>query len=433
MEGDGDDVFGTFLKTWDNLVKEFGRPARMVDHRPWTMLYTRLTLRQLNEVLEKKSDPTVGLRYHSGDPVSEDDATNFLQLLQEQLSLKGLLIDAAQASLQTTNSHDRIYALLGLASDSGELGIDLDYSMSHFAVFALVAAVYLNKRDLWFLSYCDQDPSSVPSHFRSWIPDWSRAYGYATIASHKTHRRWNASKDQSASVQYIFGAEGELPRLKLGGVDIDTVQWVSEIRPAASQNDLHPEVRAEILSWVSKILSSHNTGKPTMRLGVLKSWLSKTLSGASHSAPVLSKYKEDVCWTLIAGLEPLPSEDQEKQPKDREVLVRQSLETLLSPDAVTDQVMQHRASCYFHQMMSVTVERRVFHTSGGRVGLGSQYIKPEDQIAIFLGAQTPFAIRQNPTDAEEKSYKLVGEVYVEGIMKGEFFEGNPSVEAFLLD
>lgn len=49
----GDITIGTYLNTWDKYVKEYGRQVRMVNHRPWTMLNTRLYLLEMKRLMNK--------------------------------------------------------------------------------------------------------------------------------------------------------------------------------------------------------------------------------------------------------------------------------------------------------------------------------------------------------------------------------------------
>lgn len=260
------------------------------------------------------------------------------------------------------------------------------------------------------MTYCNQDPAKVPSHILSWVADWTRPHGYETIASNKGFRRWNASKDQKLSFEYVLDEAEDFPRLSLDGVLVDTITWISELRPPISQNDIHPDGKAAILAWILSVLNP------------------------SSDSRARTSDRKHVCWSLVAGLPPLPSEDQKKDKSERRTLTEQAMETLLSPGAEsTDEAMEHRATCFFHRVMSMTNERRVFRTASGRVGLGSEFIVRGDKVAIFLGAQTPFVIRESSLRDGSMAHKLVGEAYVDGIMEGEFFDGSSMVERILLE
>jgi hypothetical protein len=68
--------------------------------------------------------------------------------------------------------------------------------------------------------------------------------------------------------------------------------------------------------------------------------------------------------------------------------------------------------------------RRYFRTSRGYLGLGLHQIRPGDAIYLIKGASVPYVFRplsKNPADG----FKLVGEVYVHGIMYGEALAAGP--------
>lgn len=58
--------------------------------------------------------------------------------------------------------------------------------------------------------------------------------------------------------------------------------------------------------------------------------------------------------------------------------------------------------------------RRLFRTASGRFGLGSSAMRPEDICCILFGAPVPYVIRRC-----EQAFKLVGECYIHGVMRGE--------------
>lgn len=74
-------------------------------------------------------------------------------------------------------------------------------------------------------------------------------------------------------------------------------------------------------------------------------------------------------------------------------------------------------------------EQAFFTTSGRSLGMGSSSLQKGDKIVIFLGGQTPFAIR--PTG--KGTYRLLGEVYVLGLMHGEFLARTSPVRVYLLE
>ena len=62
-----------------------------------------------------------------------------------------------------------------------------------------------------------------------------------------------------------------------------------------------------------------------------------------------------------------------------------------------------------------SLERRIYLTEKGYIGLGPQSADDGDEVWILGGAKVPFVLRK----CQEGGYTLVGESYVHGIMTGE--------------
>jgi len=81
-------------------------------------------------------------------------------------------------------------------------------------------------------------------------------------------------------------------------------------------------------------------------------------------------------------------------------------------------------------MMVRIYDNTLFVTSSkGFLGVGPKHLQKDDKIVIFHGGEMPFALR--PT--ESGRFLLLGQVYVLGIMHGEFMVNNSEVEEFILE
>ena len=68
--------------------------------------------------------------------------------------------------------------------------------------------------------------------------------------------------------------------------------------------------------------------------------------------------------------------------------------------------------------MSLTIgHRRVFRTNDNLLGVGPDNMELGDEVWVLAGSCTPFALRQVNTQGTE--YRLLGEVYLHGMMHGE--------------
>jgi hypothetical protein len=68
------------------------------------------------------------------------------------------------------------------------------------------------------------------------------------------------------------------------------------------------------------------------------------------------------------------------------------------------------------------LQRRMYVTKRGYLGLGPLGIRPGDGIWVVRGARVPFVLRRNAT-ADGERLGIVGETYVHGAMDGEMLDG----------
>jgi hypothetical protein len=88
-------------------------------------------------------------------------------------------------------------------------------------------------------------------------------------------------------------------------------------------------------------------------------------------------------------------------------------------------------STTFHRLFkTVNENRRFLMTEVKRIGLGSAEVQKGDLVVVFLGGSTPFIVRKEQDEVGHRvrdwrgyrqlgKCKLVGEVYVDGLMGGE--------------
>jgi hypothetical protein len=78
------------------------------------------------------------------------------------------------------------------------------------------------------------------------------------------------------------------------------------------------------------------------------------------------------------------------------------------PDLVWDEI----SDCVW----SIIEDKMMFVTAKGYLGMGREVVAIGDWLCIFLGAETPFLLREVSSQSE---FNLLGECYVHGIMDGE--------------
>jgi hypothetical protein len=92
------------------------------------------------------------------------------------------------------------------------------------------------------------------------------------------------------------------------------------------------------------------------------------------------------------------------------------------PDEIEDNeesfTLYHRTLMlpFVHSIGPRTYGRRLFQTTGGLLGMGSQSIEGGDQVWLIQDSRTPLIVRPKPGTQE---FLLVGEAYLHGFMRGE--------------
>jgi hypothetical protein len=77
---------------------------------------------------------------------------------------------------------------------------------------------------------------------------------------------------------------------------------------------------------------------------------------------------------------------------------------------------QHGPIVTFSKKLETTLDRRLFKTTKGYIGIGPCSLQKGDGVALFKGGMVPLVIR-----SLGDKWELVGDCYVHGIMHGEAY------------
>lgn len=80
----------------------------------------------------------------------------------------------------------------------------------------------------------------------------------------------------------------------------------------------------------------------------------------------------------------------------------------------------------------VGLSRRLVTTKRGYVGLALETVEQNDVVAVLLGCSMPIVLRKVDSGQNGDRWKVVGECYLHGIMKGEAMEWGIDVQDFIL-
>ena len=270
---------------------------------------------------------------------------------------------------KASDPRDKIYAVLGMTPEAGEQALTPDYNLSTRDTFAKVTRFFI-ARDKNLNVLCQvQGTPSIPD-MPSWVPDWSSPPRSNTIGLIRDSASpYKASRDLPA--QFSFSSDKSI--LSIKGVKCGMISTFGPVYKmgAESSSDIfrnwdilaaHSNCEDPQQAILETIIASpsYATGDPFLRL----------FSASWYDANVKQQ---------VFGRE-----------KDSEITI-------------------------FHDRVNKASDgRRLFVTGDGHLGLGPENLQHGDVVAILLGGQVPFILRE-----QRQECSLIGECYVRGYMNGE--------------
>lgn len=311
---------------------------------------------------------------------------------------------------EASDPRDKIYAFLGhplaLNSDGSGTTISADYTKNVKDVYFETASVFLNqKKDAPFVLSCVQYDSLVDlgdGDVPSWVPLWDRGRWIRTLG---VPWLWYQAGGSTSVFQACIQDDKSLA---IRGVVFDEVRWVSkrmyqrdfEIPTAAASADGKHFVES-LWEEVSQF----------------------TIDPANMSS---AKRRDNFSLTLVAGFTgENPAEDDISQHRANFLAHRHAREF---EDATADgkeldetsESIENGDHAQFYDDCGFFCDNRIFIcTKAGRFGLAPWLAQPGYLCCVFPGAKVPFILRAME---ETSGYKLIGESYIHGIMRGEAIE-----------
>lgn len=341
-----------------------------------------------------------------------------------------------------TNKRDKLYALLGLASDAFDAPA-VDYSLSEEDVFLQYAVYFIRGGDgMNLLQQAAEDPRE---HRLSWVPTWFEP----ELRRHAYH----------FEVDEIAG-----PR---ACGDLEPLVWVDDISPATcvihgriidtiatvSGVPVFRGVQAQSLSWkwlgrpvanlfqsiceLAKLVLYDHHGEV-----ILYDWQDATADDRVHRN--IHRFDEPLRTKLLSTLAKLTDhfvklkfwglyEDDksgtnlvEAEDAEAHALARDPLEAmfrfLFDPSQMSTSYLGSldKESIKFPYRSTVPRllhGRRICFTAGGHMDVVPSMARSGDAIAVVAGASMPFVLRE--TADGSGGFLLRGEGYLRGFMHGE--------------
>jgi hypothetical protein len=385
------------------------------------------------EVLNHGYNTVIGIvnaqRVVSGE-IAEGDPLALLYLLQHRRQSKA------------TDPRDKVYGLLGIATNRGSLAPDYRRSLAE-AYMETTRVLIVESRSLEVLNatYPLERASDLPS----WAADWREDLdGWQLgLRSGQNGFPYHASSGSHPSI--ISSADQE--QLKLKGFQLDRIQTVHDARSAlACSADgtwllATGQLRACPASLGLTGTYAH-TSEPYSIAYATTLWADMMpYSGRG------SEYFNSFLFSATLAAMKAEEEDKEvsSETPSQSINPRVIREILTEPGAgevpeqelsflqdLPDGIVSDASSLaskdgeVVREMVefigSMTHKRVFFITEKGYIGIGFDCAQVGDIVVILLGGITPYVLRQ-----QDENYLFLGESYVHGVMDGEAF--NAHVEA----
>lgn len=404
-------------------------------------------------------------RLSQNRPGAEDTRHGLCDLLRE-------IYGTARSPMRSEQQRDRIFALLSLSRDAGDLGIVPDYSESLTVdvLYTNVARAILTSSggDLSLLELV-QFPKKIMKHddlaakLPSWVPDLFRPQESFSMPSRESGRGGLYAPTGALRDARVH-ASGNGLVISVEGILVDKIEvvgkpWLggspgSEAAPGVHHDHL-PLTCLEYLSEVEALCDLSNAK-------------SLDVNGCRSRDPVYldgEERRREAPWRIMLGDATLGT-DYKLQRATEEALqnlkkyleaagVMEEIKSLVAGSAdgtlhVGEEGSESRAKfearCKelagrLQELLTMEVgamgtrldhmrNKSPFLTqTAGYVGVGPLQAQVGDIVVVFFGARVPYVLRPCG-DLDERRFELVGEAYCDGIMDGELV-GRP-VECFYL-
>lgn len=297
-----------------------------------------------------------------------------------------------------TDHRDRIYAFLGHPKSKASHTTTPDYRLSVEDIYLDTASRIMQSEKHGWTILSSVDHVSISNNRSSWVPRWNedwRVYwlGYA--------QNWYRAggKDPAGFVRSI-SIDRAAQELQVRCFIVDTIEHTS---------------RAFRIDTADKVTQQFF---PTSDMF--------TLMQHDGSCPYGELREQAYSLVLVAGraADEMPAEDDAAQ----HLSVYHAWRSMRLTTPVTSERrsdLSFEISTFESNVRRALTNRRIFKTGKGFYGAGHRETKPGDICVVIPGANVPFVLRQCCEASRkpiQRTFQLIGECYLQGIMRGEIFE-----------
>jgi Heterokaryon incompatibility protein (HET) len=405
--------------------------------------------RAINRLISAKLEDAVVLGLVEDDPFRWYKSIISMHSLISTESTGDKLLDLLihVREREATNPRDKVFSVLGLMeSKAEEMGIVPDYESSTEDVFKNATICILkNSSNLDILGLAPTNSSA--QELPSWVPSWAYANQIAKpmrFDGRGTRRATHASRGTLPHLEFLDHCNV----LVLSGHHIDILFELADVLPVFDKDlgwdtSPDPDEDAGAIAWFKSAFAdlsqvSAHLLAITARLTTFVQW--EKFVGSS-------KDQETAYWQTISGgcrlddstsMETLYREWHASLAPIRN-LVRWRIDRVTTNNMFKSLgfigYLKSTWTSYpeFGRLVEAQASgRRLARTAKGLLCLVPADTRKSDSIVLAKGGRVPLVIR--PSEIENcaiKSWTLVGECYVHGIMDGEAFREEDCIEVLL--
>lgn len=319
-----------------------------------------------------------------------------------------------------SDSRDKIYAILNLASDSSEIVPHPDYNISIAETYKQATIKIIqnsNRLDILSLSGLPVYERTLDIELPSWVPDFCHRVTSTINSSISSLTPVFADKNSNATVSI----DTQKGTLNVRGFVVDHVDGLAQVLEESSsssfESTLHQTVSKPFLYNGRKTIDAICQSLIAGSLPPIPKPTDDMLNDVSDL------FIQQCClWSSEQKSFPSPQTFEGWYYYNRTLMVSgKTIETWaheelahrrnLTSNCTTAEFFDYRDSQHWSS-------RRLITTASGNVGLGGNVCKNGDLICIIFGCSTPIILR-----GDGNTFKLVGEAYIHGIMNGEALDG----------
>ena len=364
--------------------------------------------------------------------------------------------------LAVQDQRDKIYCVLGMAGRFMPGGSNAimkpDYTKHVEDVYIEVTMILMNNLPcLTTLGLVEDESLRLIPSLPSWVPDFSSRVSRNYLNIVMGRNNFNASRSTNRiSYPRILNSQ----TLTLRGAPFDLVTALCATRMDIRVDHRLPQMTAVLrnIEFVRSILTICSDPVPLssaygatsfdiIRIALVPQspqrrtdaqfggihahdWFLMALStGIGWLSELNTSLR--ACFTLLDGLRTGPSSPADSTHVTFPTLdrIRSYAQLLMTQPEQRDAQfwanagqVETNAKAYDAQFGYLHVDRRLFRTANGFVGVGPLSIQPGDQIWVIQDSKFPFILRPVERAEKERAFKVVGECYVHGFMNGEMLD-----------